>query len=280
MTHEIQAYIDQVSEMEDQDINLAMAALSIASFSHPNRSIDRYANHIEQLKEETGRRFKDLIEAGAEDDAATRLAALKHVLHDTHDYKGDQQNYDNLDNADLIEVIERRKGLPVALAILYITAAEGQGWKVEGINFPAHFLVRIELAGQRLIFDPFSGCKILEAPDLRKLLKKYIGENAELSADYYKPVTKKETLIRLQNNIKLRLIEAGDYRSALKTVKLMRRVDPSEYRLLLDAGVLYARTGEQKKAISLLEDYISKAPDQRDREEVALMVQQLKGNIH
>ena len=103
-----------------------------------------------------------------------------------------------------------------------------------------------------------------------------MGENAELSADYFEPATNREILVRLQNNIKYRQIDAEDYESAIKTVEVMRKIDPDEFRLFLDAGVLYARLKQTGAAIDALEDYIRLAPHDRDRHEAAILLQELK----
>ena len=115
---------------------------------------------------------------------------------------------------------------------------------------------------------------------IRKLIKQIRGDKAELSADYYKPCTNRETLIRLQNNIKLRLIEAEDYEEALKAVEMMRLIDPDEYRLLLDAGVLYAKTGQRRGAVGVLEEYVSKAPNPQDRKEAELIIRQIRDTLN
>ena len=94
-----------------------------------------------------------------------------------------------------------------------------------------------------MILDPFQGCKILDAPDLRQILKNIAGPQAELSSSYYDVVSRRDILIRLQNNIKLRQIEAEDFDAALRTIAIMRVIKPDEYRLLLDEGVLRARIG-------------------------------------
>ncbi len=273
-------YLNAVAVMPDDEIDLAPAAIALAACEHPGLSLDRYFNHLKKLAEGVRDRYVELLEAGADDAAETRLAALKHVLSDRFDYAGDSENYDDLENADLIRVIDRRKGMPIALAILYIHAGQAQDWDIHGLNFPGHFLVRLDKDGQRLIFDPFEGCRVMQAPDLRALLKQAMGPKAELSAHYYEPAGGREILIRLQNNIKLRRIDLEDYEGALKTVEAMRRVDPDEYRLLLDAGVLYARTGRSKAAVAMLEDYIAKAPDPRDRHEAELLLQHIWATVH
>lgn len=274
-----QKYLESLDGASEEDIDLARAALALAARGQPGVVIDRYLNHIKKICVDVGARHEELLEAGAADDAGTQLAALKHVIVTMHGYKGDIETYDDLQNASLMRVIDRRMGSPVTLAILYIVAGQAQGWDVEGLDFPGHFICRLDKDGRRLIFDPFYDCKILDAPDLRDFVKQVRGPEAELSAAFFNPSGRRDTLIRLQNNIKYRQIESEDYEGALSTVTGMRLIAGDEYRLLLDAGVLYARTGQAKAAIDVLEDYIKKAPKDRDRHDAALLLQDLKNSL-
>lgn len=264
----------------DDDIPLSETAFILSAIAHPGLDIDRYRHHIRKLTDEVKQRHHDLIQAGADDSAQTRIAALKHVISDQFGYTGDKDHYNDLQNADLVRVIDQRRGLPISLSILALETARGQGWQMDGLNFPGHFLLRIELDGTRLIFDPFSQFKILDAHDLRTLIKQVAGENAELSATYYRTATNRDILIRLQNNIKLRQIEAEDYQGALDTVESMRLFAPQEVRLLLDAGVLYAKTGQKTKAIEALEGYVEDAPTPADRYDAQLLLQNLKDSLN
>jgi regulator of sirC expression with transglutaminase-like and TPR domain len=268
-----------LSDVADADIDLAKAALALAAREQPGVNTDRYIHHVTKIAEDTTAYHAELIAAGAKDDAGTQLAALKHVIVTINGYAGDTETYNDLQNASLMRVIDRRKGLPVSLAILYISAARANGWDVSGMDFPGHFVCRIEKDGKRFIFDPFYDCKILEAPELRNLVKKIRGDNAELSATYFQASNNRDILMRLQNNIKYRQIESEDYAGALKTVEGMRMIDQKEYRLLLDAGVLYARTGQTLPAIEALEEYIKLAPKDRDRHEAAMLLQELKKGL-
>jgi regulator of sirC expression with transglutaminase-like and TPR domain len=280
MTFDSRLILTESGGKEDAEINLFTLALAFAAPSHEGISVDKYFSHAAKIAKDVGERHESLLKAGADDDAATRLAALKHILHDREGYIGDSETYDDLQNADLMRVIDRRKGLPISLCILYINAGRMNGWQVDGLNFPGHFLARIEYKGMRLIFDPFTGCEVMEAPQLRQLLKRVRGENAELSADYYKPCNNRDTLIRLENNVKLRLIDAEDYEAALKIIDMMRLFDPNEYRLLLDAGVLYAKTGQQKAAADVLEKYITLTPNPQDRRDAEAILRQIKDTVH
>lgn len=275
MSFDSRVILTESGTKDDGDINLFSVAMAFAAPSHDGISIDKYFQHMSRVSQDAGARYIELLNAGAKDDARTKLAALKHILGDREGYTGDIETYDDLQNADIIRVIERRKGLPIALCILYIHAGRLNGWSMDGLNFPGHFLARIEHGGERVIFDPFNACEIMEAPQLRDLIKRIRGNNAELSADYYRPCTNRDTLIRLQNNVKLRLIEAEEYAEALKSVEMMRLVDPQEYRLLLDGGVLYAKTGRNGEAVSLLDRYIALAPDARDRRDAEAIIRQI-----
>ncbi|MEM7651078.1 MAG: transglutaminase-like domain-containing protein [Pseudomonadota bacterium] len=272
--------LDALGGLEDDAIDLGRAALALAVLSHKGISTDRYIHHLNILAQDVAEQHQTLVKSGEANDAATQLEALKIVLFDTHGYKGDSETYDDLQNASLIRVIDRAKGLPIALSILYIHAARAQGWDIAGLNIPGHFVCRLSKDGQTLIFDPFNGCEILEAPDLRTIVKQALGEHAELSTEYYEAASNRDILLRLQNNIKFRQIEAEDYEGALETVLALRKVDPAEYRLLLDEGVLYARTDQTRAAIDSLVSYIEKAPNSRDRMEAELLLQHLRERLN
>jgi len=278
MTEHLEHLIELGKKSDDQ-LPLAETALVLSGVAHPGLNLDRFRHHLRQLIDETKQRHHDLLQAGADDTPQTKIAALKHVVADQFGYAGDKDNYNDLQNADLVRVIELRKGLPIALAILTLEAGRGQGWQIDGLNFPGHFLLRLNQDGQRLIFDPYHQFRILGAADLRQLLKQVAGQNAELSANYYQTATNREILIRLQNNIKLRQIEAGDYPAALETVEVMRMFAPQEVRLLLDAGVLYAKTGEKTKAIAVLQTYIKDAPSAADRYDAQVLLQNLESTL-
>ena len=148
--------LEQAGQGADKDISLAKTALALANLDIPGRSMERYLHHIEKLAREVGERHQALLKEGAADDAATQLAALKHIFSDKYGYNGDQDHYDHLQNANLIQVIDRRKGMPVSLSILCIQAGWENGWDIHALNFPAHVVCRIEKEGERLIFDPFN----------------------------------------------------------------------------------------------------------------------------
>lgn len=263
----------------DDDIPLADTALQLAALSHEGRGLEQYTHHITKMTEDIKTRHGELMAAGAIDNCETRIAALKHIMCDKYGYDGDQQTYNDLRNADLIEVIDRRKGLPIALSILALECGRAQGWEVKGLNFPGHFLLRMDVDGQRVMCDPFDRFKILQAPDLRALLKRALGDKAELSTGFYQEASNREILLRLQNNIKYRQIETEHYDEALQTVSVMRLFAPEEYRLLLDDGVLKARLGQTDAAIQSIRDYLAVVKGPRDKYDAEILLRTLESRL-
>ncbi len=271
--------LSDMGKYGDDDIPLSKAALLLSELTHQGRGLEAYANHIKKMSDEVGERHAELIAAGAVDNCETRIAASKHILCDKYGYEGDNQTYNDLRNADLIDVIDRRKGLPITLAIIALEVGRAQGWDLKGLNFPGHFLIRYEIGSQRVMCDPFEKFSILQAADLRNLIKRALGDKAELSSSFYQEASNREILLRLQNNIKYRQIETEHYEDALATVTVMRSFAPNEYRLLLDDGVLKAPLDKTEEAIQSIRDYLEVVTDPRDKYDAQILLRTLENRL-
>jgi regulator of sirC expression with transglutaminase-like and TPR domain len=177
-------------------------------------------------------------------------------------------------------VIDRRKGLPVTLGILYIHAARAQGWSAVGLNFPGHFIVRMEGAGDRLVVDPFHNGLVRDAAELRELLKLNVGLDAELSPHHYDAVSDRDILIRLQNNIKIRNIRDGRLEQAMDIVRGMLLFAPEIASLWHEAGALNLRLGNFLAAIETFERFIELCDREEARHEVAAVVQSIRERLN
>src|SRR5215470_10672456 len=197
-------YLREVGRADDAAIDLGEAALHLATFRRPRVPLARYREHLATLAGDVAAALGPEPEAPAA--ALTRrVEALKAALIDKNGYRGDRLTYDDLQNANLMRVIDRRRGLPVALGILYLHAARAQGWRAEGLNFPGHFLLRLEDGRERAIVDPFHAGMTRSTSDLRGLLKASAGNDAELNPRLYEAVSNRHVLLRLQNNVVTRL---------------------------------------------------------------------------
>ena len=246
-TDEPQALLRRYGRSDDDAIDLAAAALALAALGRPDTALTPYRRHLQTLA-------TDVAAAKTEGlDLAARIHTLNTVLFEEYGYAGDSETYNDLRNADLMSVIDRRRGLPIALGILYIHAARTQGWAIEGINFPGHFLLRLRAGGTAAIVDPFNGGRIRGAADLDKLLKTMEGDDAELRPEHCQPAGNRQMLLRLQNNIKLRLLRDDKLAEAAAVVERMLLIAPDEPDLWHEAGVLQGKIGNLRTSIAALE---------------------------
>jgi regulator of sirC expression with transglutaminase-like and TPR domain len=199
------------------------------------------------------------------DNARTRFAraplreALAGAVAEDFGFTGDAATYDDLQNADFARVLERRKGLPVALGIVYIHVARALGQDAAGLNFPGHFLIRVGEGRDRAILDPFHAGRACEAADLRELVQSVRGEEAELSPEHLREVSDTEVLLRLQNNVKLRLLKRDDMLGAISALETMLAIAPDRAELWFESGVLAAQAERPTAAIAALERFMALA---------------------
>lgn len=272
---EARAILAQVGRQPDDEIDVAVAALALGVLEKPRASLEQYRLHLDALARDLTERFVPSADA-----LATRIALLHEVLIERHGYSGDSETYDDLQNANLLRVIDRRKGLPVALGILYLHTARALGWPIVGLNFPGHFLVRLEYEGERAILDPFNGGQVRSAVDLRELLKATAGAAAELEPGHYQPVGNRDILLRLQNNIKLRHLSGHDVPRALEVLEVMRLFAPEEPALWRETGLLEAHAGNLPGAIGALETFMLLSDSDRHLHQAAMLIQQLKNRLN
>ena len=267
-------FLRELGEINAPTLPIADAALALASFDRPRVGLARYSRHLRALAQDVGRR------AGGATNLETRASALNEIMLLKHGYSGDELTYDDLQNANLMRVIDRRKGLPVALGILYLDVARAQGWDAVGLGFPGHFLIRLSDGAGRLILDPFHGGRILDAVALRELLKAIAGQEVELAPEHYAPVPDREVLLRLQNNLKSRLIQAQRHEEAVQIIETMRMLAPDLADLSREAGIIHAQLGNMRAAVRSIEEFIARAPDSAARHEAAVVLQQLKAKLN
>src|SRR5258708_6442305 len=154
-------FLRELAAQTSPVLPIAEAALALASFDRPRVGLARYRQHLAAIAHDVGRHSGAVglqptaLSRGG--DLAARAQALNEIILLKHGYSGDELTYDDLQNANLMRVVDRRKGLPVALGILYLHTARAQGWESVGLAFPGHFLVRLGDGAERLILDPFHG---------------------------------------------------------------------------------------------------------------------------
>jgi regulator of sirC expression with transglutaminase-like and TPR domain len=267
-------FLRELGASGERILPIAEAALALASFERARVAPGRYRAHLQLLARDVGKH------PGAAGDLGARARALNEIILLKHGYSGDELTYDDLQNANLMRVIDRRKGLPVVLGILYLHAGRAQGWETVGLAFPGHFLIRLANGPERLILDPFHAGRICGAAELRELLKATASVDSDLRPEHYAPVSDRDVLLRLQNNLKSRLLQAQHYDQAVAVVERMLMLAPDLPELWREAGLLHAGLGNMRASATALEQFVLRAPDGTERHRAAVMLQQLRAKLN
>jgi len=273
----LEARLRRIGARPDEEIDLAETGLLLAAYRHQDLDFDRYRHHLTLLARDAadmGRRLS------AAESVSARAEVLRAVLAERYDYAGDRETYDDLQNADLARVIDRRRGLPVALSLLYIHTAEQQGWDAFGINFPGHFMIRLRLGPDAVTLDPFNGGIERTTSDLRAMLKTASGADAELASRHTAAVARRELLLRLQNNTKLRLLAAGRTGEALETLETMVMLAPDNAHLWREAGRLQGELGNLRAAIMSLQHSLQLGLAPPESVETTDLLRRYRGSLH
>jgi regulator of sirC expression with transglutaminase-like and TPR domain len=254
---EPRAALAAIGQLVDAEIDIGNAALQLARVDAPDADWKAAALHLSDLAQGAVRRAV----AMAKEDLPARATALTDVLVGEFGYSGDVDTYDDLANANLIRVTERRRGLPVALGVIWLHAARAAGWGSHGVDFPAHFLVALEGYKTQVVIDVFNGGQIVSARELRALLKRVEGEKAELRPGLLQPMSTRRVLLRLQNNILTRRLEAGDLRGGLRCTEDMLLIAPDQAELWRQAGIMNQRLEQVAAARDCYQRFLELVPE-------------------
>ena len=265
--------LDEFAEMlsrDDSRIDLAHACLMIAQDAYPALEVERYLGEIERMALRLRSRVAQI--SAAEE----RVMALNQFLFGELGFRGNADEYYDPRNSYLNEVIDRRTGIPITLAVLYMALGRRIGLPLEGVSFPGHFLVRLRLRGGMLVLDPFGGGAPLSEDDLRERLQRVIPKGvadnvpvAELPLEQFlEPAAPRQILARVLRNLKGIYREADQPQRMLEVLNRMLVVAPGSSAELRDRGLVYQRLECYRAALQDLSNYIEREPEAPDFEEV------------
>jgi regulator of sirC expression with transglutaminase-like and TPR domain len=262
---------------EDEHIDLARACLQVAEDAYPGLDVDGYLGEIERFAKRLGARLAS--DASVED----RVIELNDFLFADLGFHGNADDYYDPRNSYLNEVIDRRRGIPITLSVLYLEIGRRIGLRLEGVSFPGHFLVRVPMRGGTLVLDPFSGGAPQSEADLRERLKRVIPGGATggvAVADlpltqFLEPAGNRQILARLLRNLKGVYREKDKPERLLEVLNRMIIVSPDAAGERRDRGYVYHRLECWRPALQDLADYLEREPAAPDMDEVRARVVEL-----
>jgi regulator of sirC expression with transglutaminase-like and TPR domain len=251
---------DLMRRSED-DLNLAEAALLLATDEYPGIDVNRYLRLLDGFATELQGRLSPT--ATFED----TLVGLNEFLFDEKGFSGNTDDYYDPRNSYLNEVLDRKLGIPITLSILYMEIGRRIGLSLEGLSFPGHFLVKTETDEGDIVLDPFLGGAVLSEEDLVQRLRDRFGEENTPTAPLaplLQTAGKKEILLRVLRNLKVIYINNQNYQKALTTLDRILLVAPDLAEEVRDRGQLYERLECFGPALIDLRRYMSLNPADPD----------------
>lgn len=266
--------LEAIGEQDDDVLDIGDTALLLAKLDLPANDLAAYRAELSLIAADLG------AAARGADTLPERTAALSQTLYQQHEYQGDVKSYDDPQNANLMRVIDRRKGLPVALGILVIHAARSQGWDISGLNFPGHFLLRLTKSGEHAVIDPFDAARLLGEGDLQQLIHRVHGRAVPLQAEFMRPVSDRSILLRLQNNIKLRALNEGDQGRAIDILQSITLIAPGNAELLAELALLEAAGGHLMSALQRLDRFLQRHPEPTGAAKILSLKERLNRSLN
>lgn len=243
------------TESPDDDA-LARAALLIARLEHRQLDPQHYLERLDALGQQAAFR----MEAAAS--IETRLAALNAFVYDELGLHGNDSFYDDPRNSFINDVLDRRTGIPISMAVVYMEIARRAGLHLVGINFPGHFLMRLPIHGVRqlttddLIVDPFEHGTVLSELDCRRLLRRHAGDETPFHDRLLTPAPKRAILVRMLVNLKRVYVKMRSFPHARAATHLLLQLEPSARTELRDRGLLAYHMHDYTHALRDLERYL------------------------
>jgi regulator of sirC expression with transglutaminase-like and TPR domain len=263
----IQAFAAFVSPgIEDERIDLLRAALAFARIEYPDVDPDHYIRQVDEMGRRVVARIKDPGEP------SQCIAALNHVLFQEEMFRGNTVDYYNPRNSYINDVLERKLGIPISLALLYMEVGRRAGFPLLGVGMPGHFLVKhYDLNGRSIIIDAFERGSVLSEEDCRHKLSAVSSGELKLQPDFLHTVTRRQMLTRMLNNLRSIYLLRRDLRRTAKVVDLVLAIYPRSPEDVKQRAVLRYNLGETTGALEDFEEYVKMSPEASDAEEIRQM---------
>jgi regulator of sirC expression with transglutaminase-like and TPR domain len=292
-----QSIVSFTSAALSPDSDLATAALIIARIEYPQLDPAPYLDRLDTLGRDVELRVRHApVVPGAapprvDPRCYAQVMALNDYLFNELRFIGNDVQYEDPRNSLLNQVLDRRTGIPITLALLYMEVARRAGLYVEGINFPGRFLLRCpprqgQPYSEGLIIDPFHGGAILSEDACRELLRRYAGDHAVFDSQLQGHATKKQILVRMLLNLKRTYVQMFSFQQARDVIDLLLAVAPATVNEIRDRGLLAYHLKDFSAALRDLQQYLQLAPktpvdedDQGQHEQIWEHVKTLRRHV-
>ena len=239
---------------------LAQAALAIARLEYPRLDVEAYLAKLDGMGDLARRAIQRHAEATGDTSTLSCIQAMNDYLFEELHFVGNRDSYEDPRNSCLNEVLDRRTGIPITLSVVYMEIARRAGLRIDGINFPGHFLVRCPEVGSRgssgLIIDPFHAGALLSEHDCRLLLQRHVGTEVAFNKSLLAPTTRLQIIVRMLLNLKRIYVHMRSFPQAREVTEMLLALSPSALSELRDRGLLAYHLNDLSGALRDLQTYL------------------------
>jgi regulator of sirC expression with transglutaminase-like and TPR domain len=252
---------EQLAVLPEECIDVATGAALIARDAYAGLDLDRLSARFDEMA-------APLVARGvASRSVEEQVQIVSSHLYEDLGFRGNEQDYYDPKNSLLPDVLDRKLGIPITLALVYCEVARRAGVRARGVSFPGHFLVRVDAAGREdapVAVDPFFGGRRLDEPGLQKLLERASPAQKLVLDEHLAPASPKTMLVRMLINLKWIYATRGDFARALLALDRIISLTPDSVPAIRERGLLAARLGSVEAAradLSRLLELVPQAPD-------------------
>lgn len=263
-----------LAEIDDDELPLLGTALLIARDEYPDLDASLYAAQVD--------RYADALrpEVAGGEDLAARLTAINRYLFEELGFAGNDAQYDDPRNSYVNEVVDRKLGIPISLAVIQIEVTRRLGLPLDGVSFPGHFLVRLPVDDGILVLDPFNKGRPVGADELRERASSHLGGQApddQQLLQILAPASHRMILMRMLRNLKGLYLDMQDWERVARTADRLLKLAPGTAEALRDRGLAYRELGYSRGAREDLVRYLQVLPEAEDMEAIRATLIELGG---
>lgn len=263
-------YFCQEINQPDDQINLAKAALYFAQEEYPTLDVEDYLNALDTMAEEVKERLPETLYP------LKIIKTINEYLFKDLKFRGNTSDYYDPDNSYLNQVIDRRTGIPITLAIIYLEIAKRLNFSMVGIGMPGHFIIRPDFEEVGIFVDVFNQGEILFEQDCIQKLSEVYQQPMKLEPHFLEPVSHRQILARMLTNLKYIYINAEKYPKVLRIIELLLIIFPNHPLELRDRGLLYYHLGQWQQATKDLNLYLAMLPTAQDAHAIRELLQKIR----
>jgi regulator of sirC expression with transglutaminase-like and TPR domain len=290
------ATFEQLAALPDESIDVAVGAALIARDAYATLDVGELLGELGDLASPLGEGALALLSPAEQADT------LSHYVFENLGFRGNDQDYYDPRNSLLPDVLGRKLGIPITLALVYCEVARRAGVLARGVSFPGHFLVRIDSpnassvaasAGANrdqtresareparehapVILDPFFGGRRMDNAALQKLLERSAGGQKLVADEHLVPASARTMLVRMLINLKWIYATRGDFARALLALDRIISLTPDSVPALRERGLLAARLGSVEGARADLSRLLELAPQGPDSSSIRKQLEELR----